>query len=133
MTQAQKLAAEKELLGVYVSGHPLDAYRAEIEKRPKISLLKKETRNGIPAVTAGIIESVRELLTKKGDRMAFIAIGDGADAIETVAFPEVYRTYQEFLIPGACIAIQGKISIRNEESTIVIDRAKRLTAAHDPN
>lgn len=129
MGTVAKLAAEKELLGVYVSGHPLDAYRDELAKRPKISALKKETRNGIPVVTAGMIESVRELLTKKGDRMAFIMIGDGVDTIETVAFPEVYRSYHEFLTPGACIAIQGKISIRNDESTVVIDRAKTLAAA----
>ncbi len=133
LTPRDMLIAEKELLGVYVSGHPLDAYREELEKRPKISALKKETRNGISAVTAGIIEGVRELLTKKGDRMAFIEIGDGADTIETVAFPEVYRTYQELLIPGSCIAIQGKISIRNEESTIVIDRAKKLVAVEESN
>lgn len=133
MTQRDMLTAEKELLGVYVSGHPLDAYRAELEKRPKISVLKKETKNGITAVAAGIIESVRELLTKKGDRMAFIEIGDGTDSIETVAFPEVYRTYQEFLTPGSCIAIQGKISLRNEQATIVIDRAKKLVAAEDAN
>lgn len=129
MTQAQKLAAEKELLGVYVSGHPLDDYRAELEKRPAISAVKKETRNGIPVVTAGIIESVRELLTKKGDRMAFIEISDGSETIEAVAFPETYRTYQEFLVPTTCVAVQGKISIRNDESTIVIDRAKRLDAS----
>jgi DNA polymerase III subunit alpha len=129
MPQAEKLTAEKELLGVYVSGHPLDAYQSELAKRPKISTLKKETRNGIPAVTAGMIESVRELLTKKGDRMAFIAIGDGAESIEAVAFPDTYRTYHDMLVPGACIAVQGKISMRNEESTVVIERAKLLTAA----
>ncbi len=127
MTQAQKLIAEKEFLGVYVSGHPLDIYKEELEKRAKINILKKETRNGIPVVTAGMIESVRELLTKKGDRMAFIGLGDGVESIELVAFPETYRTYQELFVVGSCIAIQGKISMRNEESTIVIERAKSLT------
>jgi DNA polymerase-3 subunit alpha len=125
-TKNEKLLWEKELLGVYVSGHPLDAYRAELEKRPLISLLKKETRNGVPAVTAGMIEIVRELLTKKGDRMAFIQLGDGMEHIELVAFPEVYKTYQTLFVAGSCIAIQGKISIRNEEPTIIIDKAKNL-------
>jgi DNA polymerase-3 subunit alpha len=125
-TKMEKLKWEKELLGVYVSGHPLDAYQAELAKRPRIGMLKKENRNGIPAVTAGMIESIRELLTKKGDRMAFIALGDGSDTIELVAFPEVYRTYQQVFVTGNCIAIQGKISLRNEESTIVIDKAKVL-------
>jgi DNA polymerase-3 subunit alpha len=128
MSTIEKLTAEKTLLGVYVSGHPLDAYAAEIAKRPRISAIKKETRNGIPVVTAGIIESVRELLTKKGDRMAFIALGDGTNTIEVVAFPEAYRLYHSILITGSCIAIQGKISIRNDESTVVIDRVKSLSA-----
>lgn len=128
-TKANKLIWEKELLGVYVSGHPLDAYRAELERRPRISAIKQETRNGIPIVTAGMIESVRELLTKKGDRMAFVLLGDGMEAVELVAFPEVFRTHQSIFTVGACIAIQGKISMRNEEPTIVIDKVKLLPSS----
>ncbi len=127
-TKNEKLVWEKELLGVYVSGHPLDAYREELEKRPRIGALKKETRNGIPIVTAGMVENVRELLTKKGDRMAFVMLGDDADTIELVAFPEVYRAHHDLFIVGSCIAIQGKISMRNEESTIVIEKVKLLAA-----
>jgi DNA polymerase-3 subunit alpha len=127
-TKNEKLLWEKELLGVYVSGHPLDAYQSELAKRPKVADIKKDTRNGIPVVTAGMVESVRELLTKKGDRMAFVLLGDGTDTIELVAFPEVYRANQEIFTTGACIAIQGKLSMRNEEPTVVIDRAKRLSS-----
>ncbi len=125
-TKNEKLIWEKELLGVYVSGHPLDAFQSELAKRPRIGVLKKETRNGIPAVTAGMIESVQEILTKKGDRMAFVMLGDGLESIELVAFPELYRANIALITPGSCIAIQGKISMRNEEPTIVIDRMKSL-------
>ncbi len=125
-TKEEKLLWEKELLGVYVSGHPLDEYRTEIEKRPKISALKKETRNGIPVITAGMVESIHEILTKKGDRMGFITIGDGLENIEIVAFPEMYREHQALFAVGSCVAVQGKISMRNEEPTIVIDRIKSL-------
>ncbi len=125
-TKNEKLLWEKELLGVYVSGHPLDEHRAELEKRPQIGVIKKETRNGIPVVTAGMIESVRELLTKKGDRMAFVMLGNGVDTIELVAFPEVYRTHQDLFTAGTCIALQGKLSMRNEEPTVVIDKIKTL-------
>ncbi len=65
MPTIQKLTWEKELLGVYVSGHPLDEHQAELDKRPSISSIKQDNRNGIPVVTAGMISSVRELLTKK--------------------------------------------------------------------
>lgn len=131
-TKTDKLLWEKELLGVYVSGHPLDEFQAELAKRPRISALKKETRNGIPVVTAGMIESVRELLTKKGDKMAFIQLGDSMENIELVAFPEVFRTHQALFTPGNCIAIQGKLSMRNEEPTIVIDKIKPLIAQTAP-
>lgn len=125
-TKREKLIWEKELLGVYVSGHPLDEYQEELEKRPRISALKRETRNGIPVVTAGMVESVQELLTKKGDRMAFVILSDGNEAVELVAFPETFRAHQTLFFTGSCIAIQGKISMRNEEPTIVIERVKSL-------
>ena len=126
-TKEQKLLWEKELLGVYVSGHPLDAFRAEIEKRPKIGTIKKETRNGIPVITAGMVEGVHEILTKKGDKMGFITIGDGLESIEIVAFPEMYKTHNNLFTVGSCVAIQGKLSMRNEEPTVVIDRIKSLS------
>ena len=134
-TKEQKLLWEKELLGVYVSGHPLDAYREEIEKRPRISTIKKETRNGIPVVTAGMVEGVHEILTKKGDKMGFITIGDGLESIEIVTFPETYKTHHDLFVVGSCVAVQGKLSMRNEEPTIVIDRIKSLntTASTSPS
>lgn len=134
-TTEQKLLWEKELLGVYVSGHPLDQFVAEVEKRTKIgeittAVLEKQE---IPIVrmkgsvtTTGLVESVRELLTKKGDRMAFIKLADQKDSIEMVAFPEAYQTHRDILQPGTCIAVMGKLSIRNDEPSILIDKVKSL-------
>lgn len=122
----QKLVWEKELLGVYVSGHPLDAFADELSKRASIAQIKGDGRNGIPVVTAGMIESIRELLTKKGDRMAFIALSNHTDSIEMVAFPEVFQTHREMLMPGTCVAVKGKLNIRNEEPSILVDRLKVL-------
>lgn len=122
----QKLLWEKELLGVYVSGHPLDQFADELEKRATITQIKNDGRNGIPVVTAGMIETVKELLTKKGDRMAFIQLSNLTDSIEMVAFPEVYQAHREFLSPGACVAVKGKLSIRNEEPSILLDKLKLL-------
>lgn len=126
MPTIQKLTWEKELLGVYVSGHPLDEHQAELDKRPSISSIKQDNRNGIPVVTAGMISSVRELLTKKGDRMAFIMLENHTDQIEMVAFPKTYTELKSVLIPNNCIAIKGKLTIRNDEASIALDRAKSL-------
>ena len=134
---AQTLLSEKELLGVYVSGHPLDQFESEMKKGERVSIgyiktaveQKKEidvVRMKGKVVTVGMIESVRELLTKKGDRMAFIALGDKTDMIEMVAFPETYQTYRDILTPGTCVAIKGKLTIRNDEPSIALDQAKPL-------
>ncbi len=105
-----------------------DAFEAEIEKRPSIASIRRDGRNGIPIVTAGMVESVRELLTKKGDRMAFVLLADRETQIEMVAFPETYQEQKELLVPGSCIAVKGRLSIRNSEPTIALERAKKLEA-----
>ncbi|MCB9810039.1 DNA polymerase III subunit alpha [Candidatus Nomurabacteria bacterium] len=124
-TMTQKLLWEKELLGVYVSGHPLDAHKDEMAKRPSI----EQTKNGFKGttvVTTGLVETVRELLTKKGDKMAFVKIADQKDSIEMVAFPEAYSANRELLEPGTCIAVKGKLNFRNDEPSILIDKVKKL-------
>ncbi len=125
-TKMEKLLAEKELLGVYVSGHPLDDFADELKKRPSIDTIRKDLRNGVPVVTAGMIETVRELLTKKGDKMAFIVLGNLTDTIEMVAFPETYHTYASVFAPGTCVAVKGRLSIRNDEPSIAIEQIKAL-------
>lgn len=125
-SKEQKLLWEKELLGVYVSGHPLDQFKSEIEKRPTIAAIKSDMRNGIPVVTAGLIESVRELLTKKGDRMAFVVLADQHETVEMVAFPKVYQDMRNLLQPGQCVAVKGRLSIRNDEPTIALEKVKAL-------
>ncbi len=131
-TTEQKLIWEKELLGVYVSGHPLDNFEEELKKRGDIALIKADGRNGIPVVTAGMIETVKELLTKKGDRMAFVQLSNKTDSIEMVTFPEVFQNNKDLLEPGSCVAIKGKLNIRNDEPTIVVDRIKALGTKATP-
>ncbi len=125
----QKLAWEKELLGVYVSGHPLDEYAEEMKKRPTIGSIRKDGRSGVPVVTAGMISMVRELLTKKGDRMAFVMLENQTDQIEMVIFPKTYVDLREIMVVGNCIAVKGKLSIRNDEPSIMVDKAKLFSGA----
>ncbi len=125
-TKTQMLQWEKELLGVFVSGHPLDAFKDELSKRTSIGDLKGDNRNGIPVVTAGMIETVRELLTKKGDKMAFIQVANHTDSIEMTAFPETYSAYKDLLISGTCVAIKGRLNIRNDQPTILVEKLKSL-------
>jgi DNA polymerase-3 subunit alpha len=73
-----------------------------------------------------MITSVRELLTKKGDKMAFVVLGDQKDQIEMVAFPSTYMEQKDLFVPGMCIAVKGKLTIRNDEPSIALDRVKSL-------
>ena len=132
---SQKLIWEKDLLGVYVSGHPLDDFTAEIKKRPSIgSILEAvSTKDELSMlrlkgelVTVGMISAVRELLTKKGDKMAFITLSDQKDQIEMVAFPTLYAEQKDHLQVGNCIAVKGKLTIRNDEPSIALDKIKPL-------
>ena len=136
-TTATKLIWEKELLGVYVSGHPLNEFKEELAKRTAVSFIKQAVyeKQEIPVLqmkgslaTAGIITAMRELITKKGDKMAFVTLGDLKDQIEMVAFPETYAEQRELFVIGNCIAVKGKLTIRNDEPSIAIERVKALAS-----
>ncbi|MEX0651852.1 MAG: DNA polymerase III subunit alpha [Candidatus Paceibacterota bacterium] len=124
---AQKLAWEKELLGLYVSGHPLNAFKETLEKQKRdIQRSKAELREGMPIIVYGIIEEVKPIVTKKGDQMAFLRIADFSGNIETVIFPKLFAKQKELLNPENCIGIKGHISKRNGETSIIAEAIKAL-------
>ncbi len=126
-SQSEKLLWEKELLGLYISGHPLDRLREKLESRDiNIKKIKQEVGNGMSVTIAGIIETVRQIVTKKNDRMAFLKISDLTDSIEAVVFPNLFKESMETLIPEKCIAITGKVSLRNGEKSIIIEGIKEI-------
>lgn len=130
-TQMEKLLWEKELLGLYISGHPLDRLRDKLESRNvNIKKIKDGTDitlgNGRDVTIAGIIESCRQVITKKNDRMAFLRIADLTDSIEAVCFPSVFSEFASILVPEKCIAFSGKISNKNGEKSIIVENLKEI-------
>ncbi len=126
-TQAEKLLWEKELLGLYISGHPLDRLRDKLESRDiNIKKIKGEIGNGIPVTIAGIIETARIVITKNNDRMAFLKISDLTDSIEAVVFPSIFKEAVDIFVPEKCIAFSGKVSLRNGEKSIIIEAVKEV-------
>jgi DNA polymerase-3 subunit alpha len=123
-----KLAWEKELLGLYISGHPLDKFRAVLEKRDvNIKKVKEEMKEGMIVVVGGILEEIRTTITKKNDQMAFAKISDFSGGIDTVFFPKVYEEFKSLIVGEACIAVKGRISDRNGEKSIIVEKVKKLT------
>ncbi len=122
----QRLAWEKELLGIYVSGHPLQSYKEELAKRPSIASVKADNRQGIPAVIAGIIDESKQILTKKGDHMAFMKVTDLTDSIEVVVFPDLLKEKKDVCVPQRIVAVKGRYSLRNGTPSIVAEAVKGL-------
>ena len=126
-TTEAKLAWEKELLGLYISGHPLDKFRGLLEKREQtIARMKEEFGEGMTVVVGGIIEELKPIMTKKNEMMAFLRLADLTASIEIVVFPKVYEEFKKMLAAESCIAVKGRYSTRNGTPSIIAEKAKEL-------
>ncbi len=126
-TLALRLAWEKELLGLYISGHPLDQHKEKLDRRPMtLAQMREKLQPGMLTVAAGIIEDIRITLTRSGDQMAFIKIADFDSSIEAVAFPKLYAEHKGILERERCIALKGRLSNRNGELSLVAEALKEL-------
>ncbi len=126
-SKEERLAWEKELLGLYISGHPLDKFRSVLEKREfTIARLKEEMQEGMTVVIGGIVEEVKNIITKKNEVMAFLRLADLTASIEVVVFPKVYEEFKKLFVAEGCIAIKGRFSTRNGTPSLIAEKAKEL-------
>ncbi|MDB5195421.1 MAG: polymerase subunit alpha, polymerase subunit alpha protein [Parcubacteria group bacterium] len=126
-TLADKLAWEKELLGIYVSGHPLDSHPDAMSKAATtIGHIRAEPQPGLPIIIPVLIQEVRTVLTKSGEKMAFVKFEDKSSSIEGVIFPKVYKERSPFVQVGECVLIKATISNRNGELSLAIENLKAL-------
>jgi DNA polymerase-3 subunit alpha len=130
-TEAQQLAGEKEALGLYWSGHPIERYAPELKAIGAKSLEEllgpadagpdgepgeEPGPRSFDVVVGGIIASVRPLKTKKGDRMAAFVLDDPHGTIEVVAFPETFAKCGGAIQADAMVLVKGKFE-RDEETS----------------
>lgn len=125
-----KLAMEKEVLGIYVSGHPLAEYEDSL--RRKISHIsidflpreEEEERQQIPdetkVIVGGMIASVSVKYTRNNDKMAFLTLEDFQGTMEIVVFPKVYQQYSELLLEEAVILVKGRSNVSADGEAKVI-------------
>ncbi|QSH39423.1 DNA polymerase III subunit alpha [Candidatus Kaiserbacteria bacterium] len=126
VSMQQRLAWEKELLGLYVSGHPLDAHAKKLEGKQGIGEVKIKHREGTATVIAGIISENKTILTKNGEKMAFITLSDLNDSIESVAFPRILTEHGDLLSVDTCVLFKGRVSKRNDELSFIIEAVRAL-------
>lgn len=148
-SEKELLSQEKEMLGIYLSGHPLSKLKEEIEKQTTISTrdidaidnktnideenipelemvsgydLQKASkfRDGQEVKIAGIITSIKKKFTKTNRIMAFVTIEDLYGQAEIIAFENAYLTAKDSLIEENIVLIKGRLSIREEEKTSII-------------
>ena len=129
-----KLSWERELLGLYVSGFPLDPWKDKIAKREiNIGLIQSGGTSNVVGLSDGtevsipvLIEKVKIMKTKKGDRMALITVRDYTGAIDLAIFPDTYEKYKNKCIVDKVAIIKGKISTRNSEKNLIVEEIKDI-------
>ncbi len=124
----QILSFEKEILGFYISGHPLEHYEIEIKKFTDFSTKSLRTAiDGEGVRLVGLIEHVKLTNTrKKNERMAIIKIGDMEGEVEVVIFPSTYATLASYLTEGEVVFINGTVNIRQDTPTIIANDMRRI-------
>ncbi len=122
-----KLMWERELLGLYVSGHPLEKFKKSLLKVDiTINDARQHMKEGMVTAVLGIIEELRDILTKREERMMFMKIADLTGSIEVVVFPKIYNQYKTLLELNKCVAVRGRISHRNGSISLVAEKFKSL-------
>ena len=116
-----RLAWERELMGLYISAHPLDNYDKYFEEQTiPLSQIKPDV-DGRKATVGGIISTVRTIVTKTGSKMAFVAIEDKTGEGEIIVFPNLYESIGAKLVQDAVIRASGKVSARDRDGNIGTD------------
>lgn len=137
--QSSLLSFEKETLGIYISGHPLDAYANMIRRKtsadstlfcqigePCEGVKKRELKDQEKVRLAGIVESKSIKMTKKQQPMAFLQMEDLLGTFEVIVFPKTYQTYSSLLEDNNVLLIDGKASVREDEAPKMIAESIQL-------
>lgn len=128
-----KLFWERELLGLYISQHPLDAYKDLLsETTVAIKQIKPSHDSKVVTIGGSVIDA-REIVTKSGQKMAFIQLTNGEQEIELIVFPSVFQQTLGIWNKDAVVVVKGKVSAKDksgvigEEVKIIVDEARQVT------
>lgn len=126
--QQQILAYEKEILGFYMSGHPLSQYQVEIKEFTDYSTQSlRKAVEGQDVRLVGLIQSVKLTNTRKtNERMAIVRMEDMDGEVEVVVFPSTYTQLASYLQEGEVVFMRGKVNFRDDEAKIVAADMKRI-------
>ncbi|MGF9698219.1 DNA polymerase III subunit alpha [Paenibacillus sp. MABNR03] len=125
---SQQLELERELLGLYLSGHPLDDYEDVLESSGADRIMElTEAADETMAVAAGMVVSVKSITTKQGKAMAFMELEDQIERCEVVLFPEVWRRSQQHVGKGELLVVRAKVQQQDEGFKLLAEEVAPLT------
>ncbi|MEK6624115.1 MAG: DNA polymerase III subunit alpha, partial [Bdellovibrionota bacterium] len=125
----EKLNYEYQLLGIYVSGHPLDRYRGMMKQMCSMEIAKIHDLSGTDkreVVLAGLITGRKNILTKKGERMGFSTLEDLSGKIECVIFPKTFAEYENILAGDSPVAITGQVNLAETPRKFFPSKVKKI-------
>ena len=131
IARSTMLVWEKELLGIYVSEHPMDAHKTKINGTMKsikeaLATPKNGEDRGPRIKIAGVVSGIQKILTKKGQSMLFVTLEDASDSIEVLVFSDALTKNPEIWTEHTALAIRGRVSWRNDEMKFICDEAEKL-------
>jgi len=125
-SKKQRLAWEKELLGLYISDHPLSDMKEALEKKTKKIRDLSPTRRMVSV--GGILTSLKKITTKNGQPMVFAQLEDLSGKVEVVVFPSALQRNQELWEEDKIILVKGKVQERDSTLKVICEDAKALTS-----
>ena len=127
-SKSQILAYEREILGFYVSGHPLAHYAAEIKEFTNFTTKDlQQTIDGEQVRLVGLLEEIKLTNTRKtNERMAIVRLEDMEGSVEVVLFPATYTQLSKYLNEGEVVFLSGRVSRRDDEPKIIATDMKQM-------
>ena len=120
-TNKERLMWERELMGLYISAHPLDAYETYLSEQAQPLTQLVPEYDGRLMTIGGIITTVRTIVTKSGSKMAFVGIEDKFGEGEVIVFPNLYEQVGAKLVQDAVIRVTGKNSARDRDGNLGLE------------
>jgi len=120
-TDKERLTWERELLGLYISSHPLDNYDAYFSEQTVPIAEMTQDLDGRVMTIGGLVSSVRSIVTKSGTKMAFVKLEDKTGEAEVIVFPNLYEQVGAKLVQDAVIRASGKVAARDRDGNLTSD------------
>jgi DNA polymerase-3 subunit alpha len=124
---SEQLGWEKELLGLYVSDHPLSSHMTQIaDKISHSSNQLAEVETNSKVTIGGLVKRVQPILTKKNQNMAFVTIEDQFGEVDLVMFPSVWERDNRMVEQGSLLVVEGKLQHQERGTSVLVDRVRRI-------